>query len=98
MFNLRKILKVLEIIALISTKTLEEITKMAPTLSQIKVALDTLVADVQIAIQDIETLNEQLATAIAAEADPAELQAISDEIAAATTSLAAVLPAPVNPV
>jgi cell division protein FtsB len=82
----------------ISTKTLEETNKMALTLSQIKASLDTLVAEVTIAIQDIQTLNTQLAAAIAAEADPTELQAISDEITAATASLTAALPAaPVTP-
>jgi len=65
---------------------------MTVTLASIKAQLDTLVADVQEAITDIQNLNTQLAAAIAAEADPATLQAISDEISTATTNLTAVLP------
>jgi phosphomevalonate kinase len=80
----------------ISKKILEEINKMAPTLVQIKAAI-TLVAEVTTAIQDIQTLNTQLAAAIDAEADPTELQAIIDEIATATAALTAALPAPVTP-
>jgi phosphomevalonate kinase len=80
----------------ISKKILEEINKMAPTLVQIKAAI-TLVAEVTTAIQDIQTLNTQLAAAIDAEADPTELQTIIDEIATATAALTAALPAPVTP-
>jgi hypothetical protein len=67
---------------------------MAITITEIKTSLDGLVTVVQTAVEYIKSLDDQLAAAIAAQADPAVLQAISDEIATATTTLSAAIPAP----
>jgi ubiquinone biosynthesis protein COQ9 len=94
MFKIHRIIELLERIDSNSKQNLEETKKMAITITEIKTSLDGLVTVVQTAVEYIKSLDDQLAAAIAAQADPAVLQAISDEIATATTTLSAAIPAP----
>lgn len=94
MFKIHKIIELLENIASNSKQNLEETKKMAITITEIKTSLDGLVTVVQSAVTYIKSLDDQLAAAIAAQADPAVLQSISDEIATATATLSAAIPAP----
>ena len=94
MFKIHKIIELLENIASNSKQNLEETKKMAITITEIKTSLDGLVTVVQSAVTYIKSLDDQLAAAIAAQADPAVLQSISDEIATATATLSAAIPTP----
>jgi len=94
MFKKDKVIEILEKLESISKQNLEETKKMAITITEIKTSLDGLVTVVQSAVEYIKSLDDQLAAAIAAQADPAVLQSISDEIATATTTLSAAIPAP----
>jgi ubiquinone biosynthesis protein COQ9 len=94
MFKIHRIIELLERIDSNSKQNLEETKKMAITITEIKTSLDGLVTVVQTAVEYIKSLDDQLAAPIAAQADPAVLQAISDEIATATTTLSAAIPAP----
>jgi ubiquinone biosynthesis protein COQ9 len=94
MFKIHRIIELLKRIDSNSKQNLEETKKMAITITEIKTSLDGLVTVVQTAVEYIKSLDDQLAAAIAAQADPAVLQAISDEIATATTTLSAAIPAP----
>lgn len=64
---------------------------MAMTLDDVKVPLDTLVADVQRAILVINDLVARLAAT--SEEDSAKIQGIVDEITAASAALEEALPA-----
>ena len=81
MFKKDKVIEILEKLESISKQNLEETKKMAITITEIKTSLDGLVTVVQSAVEYIKSLDDQLAAAIAAQADPAVLQSISDEIA-----------------
>jgi phosphomevalonate kinase len=94
MFKKDKVIEILEKLESISKQNLEETKKMAITITEIKTSLDGLVTVVQSAVEYIKSLDDQLAAAIAAQADPAVLQSISDEIATATSTLSAAIPAP----
>ncbi len=70
---------------------------MAVSLAEVKTALDRLVADIQVGITAIQDLTAQLAAALANQADPAEIQAILDEVNQIMAALEAALPVPPAP-